>query len=253
MASHEPKGVLKPNRGTMQKRGLASILVLLGAILGGCAEGPYVYRPAQTTASVSGLPAARQPIPRDKPTGEVVVASSGVTEIKVADVPTRAIFVRVVLSNRSDEAPWAFDTRKQAAMIGGQSTMAAYVNAYEGYEGTTSVVRVPRGQSRTVDFYFPLPASMQSDNDVPPFELSWSVQTGRQLVADRTPFNRVPLEPAYASSGPYPYGYYGPYGYYDPFWPPLYLGVHVGYGFYGYPRYYRGGGRVYFGGRGRLR
>jgi len=242
----------------MQKRGLASILVLLGVILGGCAEGPYVYRPAQTTASVSGLPAARQQIPRDKPSGEIVIASSGVTEIKVSDQPTRAIFVRVIVSNRADATPWTLDTRKQTAMVGGQQTTAAYANAYEG--GTTSIVQVPQGQSRTVDFYFPLPAGMQSDDDVPPFELSWSVQTGRELVADRTPFSRVRYEPVYASSGPYPYGYYGPYGWYDPYWSPFYLGVHVGYGypgrFYGYPRapyYYRGGGRAYFGGRGRLR
>jgi len=236
----------------MQKRGWASILVLLCAI-GGCAEGPYVYRPAQATTSVGGLPASRQPIPRDKPSGDIVVASSGITEVKGAEQPTRAIFVRVVVSNRTDDAAWGVDTRKQTALIAGQPITAAYVNAYEGYEGTTSVVRVPRGQSRTMDFYFPLPASMQADDDVPPFELSWNVQAGRQVVADRTPFNRVAVEPVYASGPPYPYGYYGPYGYYDPFWPPVYVAIGVGYGhYYGYPRgYYRGGGRVYYRGRGR--
>jgi hypothetical protein len=234
---------------------MASILVLAGALVG-CSEGPYVYRPAQTTAALSGLPAARQPVPRDKPAGEIVVASSGVTEIKVADQPSRAIFVRVVVSNQSDDTPWGFDTRAQSAIIAGQRTTAAYANAYEGYEGSTSVVRVPKAQSRTVDFYFPLPASLQGSDEVPPFELAWNVRTSREVVADRTPFNRVHVEPVYSAS-PYPYGYYyGPYGWYDPFWPPFYVGVGVGYAYparyYGYPRapYYRGGG-VYF--RGRLR
>src|SRR5262249_43241134 len=138
----------------MRKRSLAGILVLAGSFLGGCSEGPYVYRPAQTTASLSGLPAARQAIPRNKPSGEILVASSGVTEIKADERSSRAIFVRVVVSNRSDEAPWGFDTRAQAAVVGGQRVTAAYANAYEGYEGSTSVVRVPKGQSRTVDFYF---------------------------------------------------------------------------------------------------
>lgn len=244
----------------MHKGGLTSVLVLSGALFGGCAEGPYVYRPAQTATSVNGLPAARQPVPRDKPSGDIAIATSGVTEIRVSEQPTRAIFVRVIVSNRTDEAAWAFDTRKQSAIIAGQPTMAAYVNAYQGYEGATSIVRVPRAQSRTVDFYFPLPAGVEADDNLPPFELSWNIQTAREMVADRTPFNRVPIEPVYASSAPYSYGYYGPYGWYDPFWPPLYLGVHVGYGgypgrYYGYPHasYYRGGGRVYFGGRGRLR
>jgi hypothetical protein len=230
----------------MHGRGWTSILVLALALLGGCSEGPYVYRPAQTAASISGLPAARQPIPRDRPSGEIMVATSGVTEIKSADQPARAIFVRVVIANRTDEAPWSFDTRKQAAIIAGQPTTAAFVNAYEGYEGTTSVVRVPRGQSRTIDFYFPLPAGAQTDDRLPPLELSWNVQTARELVADHTTFNRVQVEPVYASSYPY---YYGPYGYYDPFWPPVYFGVHVGYGYpryYGYPRgvYYRGRARI---------
>jgi hypothetical protein len=251
------RAVLENETGaTMQTRGLACILVLAGALLGGCSEGPYVYRPAQTSASLAGLPAARQSIPRDKPSGEIVVASSGVTEIKTEQGSSRAIFVRAVVSNQSDDTPWGFDTRAQAAIVGGQRVTAAYANAYEGYDGSTSVVRVPKGQSRTVDFYFPLPSGAQADDDIPPFELSWSVRTSRELVADRTPFNRVHVEPVYAGD-PYPYPYYGPYGWYDPFWPPLYVGVGIGYAYparyyYGYPRgpYYRGGG-VYF--RGRLR
>src|SRR5450432_935837 len=152
----------------MHKGGLTSVLVLSGALFGGCAEGPYVYRPAQAATSVNGLPAARQPVPRDKPSGDIAIATSGVTEIRVSEQPTRAIFVRVIVSNRTDEAAWAFDTRKQSAIIAGQPTMAAYVNAYQGYEGATSIVRVPRAQSRTVDFYFPLPAGVEADDNLPP-------------------------------------------------------------------------------------
>jgi hypothetical protein len=241
----------------MQKQRATGVLVLAAILSGGCAEGPYTYRPAQTTASLNGLPASRTSIPRDKPMGDVVVASSGVTEVQSSSAPARAIFVRVVVSNRTDDADWSFDTRKQTAMVAGQPVTAAYVNAYGGYEGKTSVVRVPRAQSRTVDFYFPIATSSPGDDEIPPFQLAWSVQTGREVVADRTPFQRVSVEPAYASPG-YAYGYdpyYGPNGWYDPFWPPVYVGLHLGYPYparyYGYPRpyYWHGGGRVFVGPR----
>src|SRR5258706_12845971 len=111
----------------MPKRCLASILVLLGDLVAGvcAAEGPYIYRPVHTTAAMSGLPAARYPIPRDKPSGDILVASSGLTAITVGETPPRAIFVRVILTNASDDSPWSLDTRKQSAVVKGQQANAA--------------------------------------------------------------------------------------------------------------------------------
>src|SRR5688572_13445289 len=91
-------------------------LILASTLLGACAETTYLYRPSQqATAQVSGLPAARYSVPPERPTGEVLVVSTGVTEIKPDNVPQRALFARVIVSNNSDDTTWRLDTRKQAA------------------------------------------------------------------------------------------------------------------------------------------
>src|SRR5688500_14300214 len=105
------------------------VLVLASTLLGACAETNYLYRPSQqATAQVSGLPAARYSIPPEKPQGEVLVVSTGVTEIKPDNVPTRALFTRVIVSNNSDDTTWRLDTRKQAAIMGGNRVAPTYVN-----------------------------------------------------------------------------------------------------------------------------
>jgi hypothetical protein len=221
------------------------LLAIASLTLGACAEGNYLYRPAQqATATVSGLPAARYAIPAERPQGEVLVVSSGVTEIKPNNTEMRALFVRVVISNNSDEAGWRLDTRKQMAVIAGQSPVAAaYANTFGQ---PLPVVEIARGEKRTIDFYFPLPAGTESSSDLPQFDLTWNVETGTRPIAERTSFDRFRVERIYTS--PY-YGYYGyaPYsrwGYYDPYWGPYYG---VGVGIYGYGGgYYRGGG--YYGG-----
>jgi hypothetical protein len=224
--------------------GRTAIAIAASALmLGGCAENAYLYRPAQqATAVVSGLPAARYPVPAERPTGEVLVLSSGVTEIKPSDVPTRALFVRLVVTNNSDDAAWGVDTRRQIAVLGGQRISPSYVNAYGQ---ALPVIQVPRGDKRTIDLYYPVPAGMESNGDVPQFDVAWNIQTSGRLVAERTSFDRMRVEPAYVARGPYGYGYYGygpgwpypyyGYGWYDPFWGPRYgIGIHSHWGYGGY-------------------
>ena len=179
-------------------------LILASTLLGACAETSYLYRPSQqATAQVSGLPAARYSIPPERPQGEVLVVSTGVTEIKPDNVPARALFARVIVSNNADESTWRLDTRKQAAVIGGNRIAPTYVNTFGE---SLPVVQIAKGEKRTIDFYFPLPVGTETNGDLPQFDLSWNVDTGTRPIAERTSFDRFRVEPVY-SGGPYYSGY----------------------------------------------
>jgi hypothetical protein len=238
----------------MKCRGLSILGIALFAVLvGGCAENRYIYRPAQqATATVGSLPAARYAIPAERPTGEVLVASSGLTELPGAEARTPALFVRVVVTNNSDDVTWIMDTAQQLAIIGGQKQSPAHVNSYNQKQPT---IEIPRGEKRLVDFYYRLPGNMNPEDAMPQFDFAWNVQTGPRLIAERTSFDRMRVEPIYAGGYYYPYGYYGPYWgpyWHDPFWRPYpyyYGGVYIGASrYYGGYRGYGGYGGGYYGG-----
>jgi len=239
----------------MEFRGRAFLGIAVFAILlGGCAEHRYIYQPAQqATATVGSLPAARYAIPAERPTGEVLIASSGLTELPGAEARTPALFVRMVVTNNSDDTTWVMDTGQQLAILGGQKQSPAYVNAYNQKQ---PAIEIPRGEKRLVDLYYRVPGKVDPDDAMPEFDFTWNVQTGTRLIAERTSFDRLRVEPVYAGGYYYPYGYpYGPYWWHDPFWRPypyFYGGIYVGAGRYyggyrggGYGGYggYRGGGR----------
>ena len=242
---------------TMGYFGPGKLLLLAAAatLLGGCAENRYLFRPSQqATAQVSGLPAARYAIPPERPQGEVLVVSTGVTEIKPDNVKQRALFARVIVSNNSDDTTWQLDTRKQAAAMGNSRIPPTFVNTFGQ---ALPVIEIPKGEKRTIDFYFPLPAGTESNGDIPQFDLSWSIETGTRTIAERTSFDRYRVEPVYTSGyygGYWGYPYY-PYrwGMYDPFWGPYYGGGwgrgYYGGGFYG-GGFYGGGYHGGWGGGG---
>jgi hypothetical protein len=186
-------------------------------LIGGCSSNNYVYRPAeQVSATVSGLPAARYAVPPEKPMGTVLIASQGVVEMKSRDdTKMRTIAVRMVVANNADEAAWKVDTREQrVVVIGSGESAPVYVNT-DGQD--SPIIEVARGQKRTIDLYYPLPANAKDAKQVPEFDFLWQVHTGERFVAERTPFDRLELEPVYGY--PYDYGWgYGPYWWYDPFW-----------------------------------
>ncbi|HKQ71301.1 MAG TPA: hypothetical protein VJT73_18285 [Polyangiaceae bacterium] len=242
----------------MQHRFLPSLLLALSCVVAGCADGTYVYRPAQNaTANVGGLPGARYPVPAERPTGEVVIVSNGVTEIAVDESRVRVLLVRMIVTNRSDENAWSLDTRRQLVALGGQSLGPAI--RVDAHQQPMPVVPVGRGERRVVDLYYRLPGGNETNDDLPRFDLAWNVQTGARSAADRTSFQRLAVEPAYASTysdsrygygggwygGYWPYGYYGSFGYYGHYGYPGY-GVHVGGGHFGG----FGGGASHIGGGG---
>jgi hypothetical protein len=221
-------------------------------VLGACSENTYLFRPAQqATAQVSGLPAARYSIPPERPQGEVLVVSTGVTEIKPNNAAQRALFARVIVTNNTDETTWRLDTRKQAAVFGNQRVAPTYVNTFGE---SLPVIEISKGEKRTIDFYFPLPAGTETNGDIAQFDLSWNVDTGTRAIAERTAFDRYKVEPFYRTAyyggvyGPYYYPY-GRWGWYDPYWGP---GWGAGYGMYGRGFYGGGfyGGGFYGGGYG---
>ena len=229
----------------MQLRGRSCLAIALVALsLVGCAEGMHVYRPVNATSSVGELPAARYALPPEHPTGEVFIASSGLTQLPESDARAPALFVRMVVSNQSDPSPWRLDMRQQFVFIREQWERP-YVSASRQSQ---TVIEIPRGEKRIVDLYYRLPDKIDGDDEVPRFELAWNVLTGERFVNERLAFDRTRIEPVY-------YGY-GPgwrrYGWYDPYyWPYPYYGVHIGVGYYGGFRGY--GGRGYGGYGGHVR
>ena len=221
-------------------------MALVSTIVG-CGEGSYMYRPARNaSATASGSWAARYPIPETGPkSGEVLVESIGVTEITVVDAPTRVLFVRMTVSNDGDDTPWSVDTRRQIAWIAGRRETPTYVNPYQQ---PLPVIHVARGERRTIDLYYRVGEELESNDEVPRFDVAWDIDTGNDRVADRTTFHRLP-RPRYAY-GYDPYDAYGPgwapYGWYGAGWGSTYyrsygLGYGLGYGPYGYGGFVGGG------------
>ncbi len=200
-------------------------LSLVALAAGACANGNYVYRPAENaTARVHGRPAADYDVPPNDPQGDVRIASFGIAKItpKKAQVaePFHALHVRMIVSNNSGQ-PWSIDTHEQLADVHGVGTVrAGYV---ESDAGDLPTVNVPPGGKRTIDLFFPLAHPVDKASKIPEFDVLWRVQTGTQLYTARAPFERLRVTPYYAGAW-YPYTF-GPVGWYDPVWGPGIIGT----------------------------
>jgi len=190
------------------------------ALLGGCASTQYVYSPEENaTARVQGHPAALYQIPPEAPEGTVRVATLGIAKLALARpegyVHVRALHVRMVVDDNGDE-PWTFDTREQIAVLPGRGqSRAAWVSSSIGQP---PLVQIPPGASATLDLYYPLPRAMQDASEIPGVQVVWRVQTPQRVVAERTSFERLKVEPAPTPAYAWGTGWWGP-GWYDPFWP----------------------------------
>jgi hypothetical protein len=184
-----------------------------------CDAGGYVYAPRGATSAIGGYPSARVAIPPEQPTGEVSVASFGLTTL---DSPganaVGALHVRIVADNLSGEVPWTIDTREQLVEIAGEGrSRAIFVNT--DLQAPPLVTVEPR-QRRVLDLYFPLPSTVSGATDLAEFDLLWQVRAGDRVVAQRSTFARFSTEPEYGSYGySYGYGYFGgPYAGWAPYW-----------------------------------
>jgi hypothetical protein len=203
------------------------VVVLLGAA---ACESSYVYHPAaHADAEVAGRQAAIYTLPSAAHAqGDLRVASFGVSKIKPEDQQgetVHALHVREVVSNSSQQ-PWTVDTRQQnVELADGRRLTPSYARSDAG---NPPVVVVPPAGKRTIDLFFPLPPREEKASKVPTFDVVWNVDVAGQPIAQRTPFERLRIEPYYASAGwGYPYGGslgWGPYGWYDPMWGPAFIG-----------------------------
>lgn len=196
-------------------------LLGLSMLLGGCATSAYVYRPAEeATATIDGYTAARYAIPPEAPQGDVRVASFGVMDIRQPgrDEDIAALHVRLIVANDGGTTTWRMDTRKVRAELRGAGD--AGVPLVSTRAAGLPFVEIPPGQERTIDLFYPLPASLEDEEDIPAFDLRWSVRTDARVVTERTPFERIEIDrhpPTYVVMGA---GWYGPYWWYDPWYYP---------------------------------
>jgi hypothetical protein len=190
----------------------------------GC-EHQYVYQPVvSTSAAVAGRPASYYTIPPEAPRGDVRIATFGFVDIHPRNADEgaviRGLHVRMIVANNSN-APWTVDTRDQMLSLPGRGeSRPAFVTVDAGASPPTVVV--PSGEKRTVDLFYPLPPDLQKAEKVPAFDTVWRVDTGVRVVVERTPFERLEVEPSYPYDyGPYDYAYtygWGPNYWYDPYY-----------------------------------
>jgi hypothetical protein len=203
---------------------------LVWAVIGlaaGCAP-EYVYRPAaNATARIEGRGAALYQLPPERPAGDVRIASFGIAPVGEGESERSTMHVRMIVSNASDQ-PWKVDSREQLANVRGAGPVAA-VYARADRPGLPELTIAP-GDKLTLDLFYPLPAGSERARTIPEFDVSWKVQTNARLVAARTPFERLRVEPYYY--GPYYAGpgwaysrAYGRYTWADPLWPPGVIGA----------------------------
>src|SRR5262249_10848987 len=157
--------VIHPNASSMSVHRTGGFtIVAVAAALGGCGTGSYVYQTTQqANATVESRPAPRYGIPPERPTRDGRVTSSGVHGVEPAPGSPRIklLQVRLVVANNLDDRPWIVDTRAQYAWIAGEGK-ARPMFANSDAPGAP-LLRIGRGEQRTIDLFYPLPQGMQSE------------------------------------------------------------------------------------------
>jgi len=196
-------------------RKLLPFVVLVAGAASCMPEARYVFHPAeQATAVVAGRPAARYAIPPESPRGSVRVATFGVRSLATGSGIVRSLHVRMTIANNNDTGPWQLDAdAMRAAYASGEEAAPLCVNARAA--SAPNVVVEPGGQA-IVDAWFPLPTGAEGAESVPRFDLTWQVQTQEREVAERTPFERIRIEPEPAPTARNDLGMW-PAWWYDPF------------------------------------
>jgi hypothetical protein len=168
-----------------------SVVVIAVAALFGCGPDTYPYAPVRTTSGdIAMEDAAVRAIPPERPRGEVRVAALGVVALRpgsIEDSTLRALHVEIVVSNRSEET-WRLDGAEQRVALGASKALVAPTTARVE---RPPEVEIPARSTRAVDLFFPLPASVRRDRDLPAFVVLWTVRTGSRVVADRAAFQRL--------------------------------------------------------------
>ena len=127
-----------------------------------------------------------------------------------------ALHVRLAISNNNDTGPWELDGRAlRVAYASGDMVGPAFLNTRT--RGAPRVEIAPR-EAAVVNAYFPLPGSEETAERIPRVDLLWELSTPAREVAERTPFERIRIEPEVAVTAGYGLGRW-PAWWYDPFFP----------------------------------
>jgi hypothetical protein len=192
-------------------------VLTLALLAAGCGSN-YIYAPeSHTGAQLAGLPAADVQIPPEAPQGDVRLATFGIARISAQGQAQKipALHLREIISNNAQQ-PWTVDTRDQRVTLGSRGeSRAAYASAEGG--NPPPVVTVPPGGKRTVDLFFPLPTDVAKAAKLPQFDAIWTVRTSSRPITERTPFERLRIEPQ--ATYAYDWGFWGPPYWYDPVYP----------------------------------
>ncbi|MDB4960206.1 MAG: uncharacterized protein JWP01_205 [Myxococcales bacterium] len=188
-------------------------IVVLG-LVAACGSGTsYIYAPEGADITAGSVSTEFQ-IPPEEPRGEVRVQSGGITEINSDGQKIPMMHLRLSVANNSDQNPWTVDTREQLLDIPGRGRATPRFVNTDRDRGP--LLQVPRLDQRVIDLYYPLPPGVTDPDDLDGFDLVWQVRTGPRLVAQRTSFGRVNIEPEVYPSL---YAGWGSYWWYDPFYP----------------------------------
>jgi hypothetical protein len=193
---------------------MKAIVVLLGGLgAAGCAsEAQYTFRPAeQATALLAGQPAARYGIPPESPRGTLRVATCGVASVDTSDGMVHTLHVRLVFANNNDTGPWEIEPEALRVVYGSGDVLApVFINTTTP---DAADVRIAPGEAATIDAYFPLPSGTSDAGGIPHFDVLSRVRTPEREVVERTPFERIRIEPVVANTS-YTLGMWP--GLYDP-------------------------------------
>jgi hypothetical protein len=179
------------------------------ATLGACQS--YAYAPVQlTSAEVGGRAAASYPLPPERPSGSITIATLGFSTLpergSVTKRVERALDVRMLVTNQSDQM-WKVDTREQRLELGNGALIPVVFAASDA--GGAQIVTIAPGARRRIDVFFETPSTIQSEKTLPAFNVIWTVQTVAGNVTERAPFERVLTLPSRAD---YSRAYYDGWG-----------------------------------------
>lgn len=166
------------------------VALVLGVAACSSTRAPVVFEPSTTSAELEGRPAASIRLPA----GELQASCLGFGDVTPPDAQLlRALFVRVVATNRGDET-WTIEEAEQVVeRVRGRVTLAEHASTPTGER--PPAITVAPGRTASFDLMFPL--LPRDADELPRFELIWTVRVGERVVSGRVPFmRRVDVSPA---------------------------------------------------------
>ncbi|MBV8762909.1 MAG: hypothetical protein JO257_36830 [Deltaproteobacteria bacterium] len=135
--------------------------------------------------------------------GDIELVSFGVATLSAdRGPPIAAVHVRETFANRSDDFPWTVDASLATLWFGhGAPVQPVFANSDVT---TLPLVRIARGERRTVDLYFRLPDGPIADEELTPFTVAYRVYTPTRRYEASASLARSAHWPTHEDRGPEP-------------------------------------------------